>query len=167
MQAERLRRANPKRMTLAHLGDGMHGLPELNFGWRGLPAISLRNFGNQVEDLAIMNRAEQSNVFRMRPQERTCRTGRAAASQVRFRPVVFVPDLLGQQPGAIGEGLHGADEGPRVATSRQFVVPAFAGQQGPGSAAAPVYKGTAIGPLSVTVVVVTTPARAFRHDDDF
>ena len=133
------------------------------FAW--LPTISLRNFRNQVEDLAIMSRAEQSQVLRMRPQKRVCRTGRAAASQVRFWPVVFVPDLLGQQSHAVGEAFHRADKRSRVSASRQFVVPAFAGKQRPGSAAAPVHKGTAIRPLTVTVVIVTPPARALRRVD--
>ena len=169
MQAKRRRRANTQDMSLARMANGMVRLPEFDAGSWYLAAIAFRHFRNEIEDLAIINGSEQPQVLRMRPEKRTCRASRAAASHVHVRPVVFIPDLLGEQTGSVRKPFHRVEIGARIAAGRKFVVTAFAREQRPRSAAAPLHKRTAVGPLAVSIMVVTMPARAVRrvHFEDF
>src|SRR5665213_4017026 len=123
-------------------------------------AIALFDRLEPIEDFSIFCRAQELDVFGMRPGQWHGGTGGAAETHSMRGKVGPIPDLLGQHATGGGEPLHGSDHGANVVPGGELVVRAFACQQWPGAALPPAFIGTAVMSLTVAVVVVTPPAGA-------
>src|SRR5579884_1588726 len=69
-KTERLRGADANRAVFPYPLDWMLGQPELHFAFRLAVCISGGDFRDQIKDLSVVRRAEEPQVFRMRPQQR-------------------------------------------------------------------------------------------------
>ena len=76
-----MRRVWPLRAWLI----GWLGCQNSILGSRLVARIAFGNLGNEIEDLAIVSGAKQPQILRMRPQQRICRAGRAAAISCSLR----------------------------------------------------------------------------------
>ena len=113
--------------------------------------------------LLVHHRAQQFYILRVRPHQRNSRTG--------WRPRKY-KNLSGMSgPSQICSGIRpmpvvkfsmATQVRINVASRRQFVGGAFAGQQRPRPSHAPAVEGAAIIALPVAIMVVALPARAFR-----
>ena len=74
-----------------------------------------------------------------------------------------IPDLLRYGSYALGELLEGAEVRASISSGCDFLVPALAGEQRPGTARAPVLKRSAIMLLTIAIMVVTAPTGAERR----
>src|SRR5262245_45377456 len=81
------------------------------------------------------------------------------------RPVSLVPNLLRQESAASCETFHRAKIRRRVATGCELIVTALAGQKRPYPSFSKAVIRSAIDGLSVSVVVVSTPAGTVRSFD--
>src|SRR4051812_46192239 len=80
-------------------------------------------------------------------------------------PISLVPNLLRQESAARRETLHRAKIRRWIATGRKLVMAALAGQKWPSPAFSKTMIRSAIDALPVTVVVVSSPARAVGSFD--
>src|SRR5665213_1279026 len=122
-------------------------------------AIAFIHGVDAVENLAILSRAQQLEVLRVRPDQRHSRPCGLPPPQARTRFVRLVPDLLRQHLAAGGKRLIGLYHLLKAVACRQFVVRAFASEQRPDAPLTPALKRPAIRPLPVAVAVVPQPAR--------
>ena len=102
--------------------------PELYFAVRLAIAIPRDDFWNLVEYLPVMTRAKQTQVFRMGPQQGIRRTGRAATTQMSFRNIRFIPNLLRQQASSVRELLHGMQKGAAIMARGKLIMSSLTGQ---------------------------------------
>src|SRR5688500_6297527 len=86
------------------------------------------------------------------------RAGGEAALQFAVRQIVRVPELFGNHAALVGEFLDGFYEGQGIATGREFVMAAFAGEDWPAATDARAAEGAAVVFLAVTIVIVSAPA---------
>src|SRR6185437_8609267 len=104
-----------------------------------------------VEYLAVKGRAQQLEIFGMRPHQRHGRAGRIAQFQPPHRRLV--PDLLGKHSALGGELLIRRNQRCNIAPRRQFVMRALAQQQRPGTALAVAFEWPAVSLLPIAVMV--------------
>ena len=125
--------------------------------------IAVRNFGDEVEHLAVGRRPKQLDILGVRPHQRPGGAGRPPEEHEEVRPVRLVPDLLRQQAGRGGEPFHGPEIRVRGPSRGQLVVPALPGEQRPRAPLPVPDERPAVLALPVPVVVVPPPARAVRR----
>src|SRR5579872_2359502 len=107
----------------------------------------------------------------MSPHEGHGRARWVPESHVDLGTVWLIPELFRQESSRRCKAFNRPDERCYVASGSQLVVTALARQQWPSPSLAPPNKGPAVFSLSVSVVVVTVPARAeggvyFEHGVD-
>ena len=95
----------------------------------------------------------------MRPHQRYRRARRSPQIQAAPRPVGLVPHLFRQQLTARRELFVTFNQRANIVARRQFVMRAFARQQGPHPSLAPSLIRPAVRSLPVAVPVVTQPSR--------
>src|SRR5579883_2200951 len=122
--------------------------------------IPVGNMRQAIEDLPVDGRAQQLDVFGVRPKQGNCRASRATEKHALGRKVRQIPELLGKKTHAMGEIFHRIEIGPRVSSGCQFIMPAFASQERPQTTTSPALEGRAVGLLTVPVVIVSVPAGA-------
>src|SRR5438034_11587138 len=99
----------------------------------------------------------------MGPTQRHCRASCGAAFHPTVAQIITIPKLFADHPTLVGKVFHRLDERLRIASGSQFVMAAFSSQNRPAAThARPVESATVVF-LPVTIMIVTTPARALRQ----
>ena len=127
------------------------------------PAIAAPDRRRAIERMADLARHQELDVLGMRPGQRHCRTARSAGIKPALGDRVGVPDLLGDHAPGARHRRHRLQIGQRVVAGAQFIVAAFAGQEGPTPAAAGSVEGSSVVVLAVAVAAVAVPNRAARR----
>src|SRR5262249_1919873 len=71
-----------------------------------------------------------------------------------------VPQLFREHAALVRKVLYGRNEWPRIAAGGKFIMTAFSRQDWPATPNARSVKSTSVVLLSITIVIVATPARA-------
>ena len=96
--------------------------------------VALVGWFDAIEADAVALAAHEGKVFGVAPAQRHRGASGRASREFGARQIVSVPELLGEHPALVRHLLERGDEGERVATGRQFVVAALAGEDRPGAA---------------------------------
>src|SRR5438874_4225670 len=147
--------------------------PDLIIALHRVCHVSLKCGSDAVDTSSVMAAAHQRNVFRVRPTKRHCRAGWGPEFHMGLWQVRFVPQLFGEHAALVGKILDGRNERLWITSGRQFVMATFSRQDRPATSNASSIKRTTVVLLSITIVIVATPARTlwqivFDHAiDDF
>src|SRR5690242_20617014 len=152
MQHERRGRLDAQLRPRVHRGDLPVALPDLDARTRRPAEVTIRDLRDEIEYAPVRRRAQQLDVLAMRPHQRHCRAGLPSATEQLRRDVSLIPNLFRQQPRAVGKSLDRADIWADVASRREFVMPALAGEQRPWPAPAGPGVGAAVVALAVSVM---------------
>src|SRR5882672_4367753 len=164
MEQEGLVRLNAKQRSRRHLRHLTIEFPHLDWiTFQTSGHVSIVDIFNLVKDFAVSGGTLELHVFRVRPQERHCRTSRTTEIEMLQRRIWTIPDLLWNQADTLREFLNCVQEWRRVMSGGNFVVTALAGQQRPWTPLSPTGVRSAVFSLAKAVMVVATPAGSIRR----
>src|SRR5579864_62698 len=129
--------------------------------------IALYRLWSLIEDLAVFQRTHELDVLGVRPDQGTSGSRGLAEEKFALRNIGIVPDLLRLQSAPVGRAFHRLKQLLRAAdvTRRKLIVGALTGKQRPRTPDSGSVKGSAVGMLSVAIIVVAIPARPLRKPD--
>ena len=146
-----------------HAAKRMAETPDLVPALHRVDDIALEGRLDSIKTNAVVSAAHEGDIFRMRPAQRHGRARWAARASFPLRQVFGVPQLLADHATFVGELFHRRNERHRIASGREFVMAALAGQNRPGAADARSIESAAVILLPIAIVIVAAPARTLRQ----
>src|SRR5215472_820925 len=157
--------SKPQHLALGNTAAFVVETPAPVDGSALLDLVTLYRVWALIKNLAVLQRAHQFDVLRMRPHQRARRASGLAEEKFPIRDISAIPDLLRQQTTAIGRKFHRSQQLLRAGdvSRRKLVMRSLSSEQRPGAADSRAVEGRTIHMLSVAVVVVAVPARPLRQ----